>query len=79
MKYSDGNEARLGDVIAIDGSYHGTVVACIDRAEYTEQHPGEQWSYLGKGIMVNTDFGGLVHYTSATQEHFALVSRANKS
>ena len=79
MKYSDGHEAMLGDVIAIDGSHRGTVVACIDRAEYSQEHPREQWSYLGKGIMVNTDFGGLVHYTDGTQEHMALVSRANKA
>jgi len=68
----------LGDVVAIDGSYRGTVVACMDRDEYSQEHARAQWSYLGKGIMVNTDFGGLVHYTDSTQEHFALVSRANK-
>ena len=79
MKYTDGNEAMLGDVVAIDGSYRGTVVACIDRNEYSQEHSREHWSYLGKGIIVNTDFGGLVHYTDGAQEHMALVSRANKS
>ena len=79
MKYSDGNEAMLGDVVAIDGPYRGIVVACIDRNEYSPEHSREHWSYLGKGIMVNTDFGGLVHYSDGTQEQIALVSRANKS
>ena len=79
MKYTDGNEAKLGDVIAISGNHRGVVVACIDRGEYSSEQPQEQWSYLAAGIMVNTDFGGLVHYTSPLQEQLALVSRASKA
>lgn len=76
MIYSDGNEARLGDDIEIDTRYRGLVVANIDGEQFTSDYPKEQWAYLGKGIMVVTDFAGLVHYTSAEHEHMRLVSRA---
>ena len=79
MKYSDENEAKLGDVVAISDAHRGVVVACIDRGEYSAEHPATQWSYLGKGIMVSTDFGGLIHYADASQEHITLVSRAIKA
>jgi hypothetical protein len=79
VKYSDDNEARLGDRVAISVTYRGIVVACLDRDEYTADYPREQWSYLGKGVLVNTDFGGLVHYEDASQEHFTLISRAHEA
>ena len=79
MKYADGNEARLGDCVTISGTYRGVVVACMDRDEFDEEHPREQWSHLGKGILVNTDFGGLVHYEDGSDDHFALISRVNEA
>lgn len=62
MRYSDGNEALAGDVVSIDIKYQGTVVAAIDKKSYLPGH--EHWAILGTGIMVNTDFGGLVHCQS---------------
>jgi hypothetical protein len=35
MKYADGNDAKIGDVVAIDDQYHGVVVASIDSDEYS--------------------------------------------
>lgn len=75
MKYSDGNEAEIGDVIAIDEKYRGVVVVCLDRDEYAEAYPRAQWSYLGTGILVDTDFGGLVHYSAEKSEQMVLVRR----
>ncbi len=77
MRYSDGHEAHIGDHVAIDEKYRGTVVACIDLGEYSIDHPKEQWSYLRRGIMVNTDFGGLVHYPDALNERIVLLRRAD--
>lgn len=46
----------------------------MDTADYL---PGfEDWAYLGKGIMVNTDFAGLVHYTQGSTEELALIDRS---
>jgi hypothetical protein len=73
MKYADGSDIRPGDVVHIDTLYCGRVVASMDTNEYL---PGEDgWAYLGIGIMVDTDFGGLVHYTSETADDFVLIQR----
>lgn len=75
MVYTDGNEARLGDKVAIDGDHRGVVVACIDRGEYSSAHPQTQWSHLAHGILIDTSFGGLVHYKDASLENITLLER----
>jgi len=75
VNYADGNEARVGDIVSIDDQYWGTVVACIDRGEYADGYPAAQWSSLGKGILVDTDFGGLVHYSDEDADRMILVKR----
>ena len=62
MKYSDGQLALLGDRVLISGKYRGVVVANIDGNEYSREYPKEQWSYLGAGLIIDTDFGGATHY-----------------
>ena len=73
MKYSDGTEIMPGDVMRIDGEYRGRVIASMDTNEYLAGE--DSWAYLGEGIMVNTDFAGLVHYTAKTAEDFVLIER----
>jgi hypothetical protein len=71
MKFPDGTGIKPGDVIQIDAVYRGRVIASMDTNEYL---PGEDgWAYLKTGIMVDTDFGGLVHYTSETADDFVLI------
>jgi hypothetical protein len=73
MKYADGGEIKPGDIVQIDVQYRGRVIASMDTNEYL---PGEErWAYLGAGIMVDTDFGGLVHYTSEIADDFVLIQR----
>ena len=73
MKYADGTDIKPGDVIQIDREHCGCVIASMDTNEYL---PGEDgWAYLGGGIMVNTDFAGLMHYTRGTAEDFVLIER----
>ncbi|QNK01344.1 hypothetical protein [Dyella telluris] len=60
MKYSDEQLVLAGDVVQIAGKYRGTVIAAIDDKSYLPG--GEDWEYLGRGAMIKTDFGGLVHY-----------------
>lgn len=73
MKYADGNEIRAGDVVQIDSRYRGRVIASMDQNEYLPGH--EQWSYLKEGIMVDTDFAGLVHYTADATDELILLQR----
>ncbi len=76
MIYSDGNDAQIGDEIEIDSRYRGMVVANIDLNQFSAEYPKDQWSYLGCGIMVLTDFAGLVHYSNTEHEQMRLISRA---
>lgn len=73
MKYADGSEIQPGDIIQIDSVYRGKVIASMDTGRYLPE--GEGWAYLEKGIMVDTDFAGLVHYTAETADEFVLLER----
>lgn len=75
VRYSDYNEARLGDEVAIDDIYKGVVVASLDTDEYSARCPREEWAHLGTGIVVDTNFGGLIHYPNGDHEHIVLVKR----
>ena len=73
MKFADGTDIEPGDLIQIDTIYRGRVIASMDTNMYL---PGEDgWAYLTTGIMVDTDFAGLVHYTSETADDFVLIQR----
>lgn len=76
MHYSDGREARLGDTVSIAGAHRGCVVACLDRSEFSPAHPADDWAYLATGILVDTSFGGLVHYPHPEEERILLIARA---
>jgi hypothetical protein len=78
MKYTDGTQAKIGDKVLIGRQYHGVVVADMDGDEYSREHPRDQWGYLGSGVIIDTDFGGLVHYeqNSLVGELMELVRRA---
>jgi hypothetical protein len=77
MLYADGKEAMVGDVVAIDSKYRGVVVADIGAGQFSADDAAEQWAYLRLGILVHTDFAGLVHYPNLDSEHMTLVSRAS--
>ncbi|WP_157960463.1 hypothetical protein [Marinimicrobium alkaliphilum] len=81
MHYSDGNSAALGDQVLLSGTHHGVVVSNIDDDEYSTICPKENWTYLGSGVIIDTDFGGLVHYEQAslTHENIELEHRAKEN
>lgn len=62
MKYCDGQDVHVGDRVRLGDDDSGVVVCSIDTKEYTEAHPREQWSYLGKGVMIEFKKYGLIHY-----------------
>ena len=76
MKYEDGSDIEPGDVVQIDRIYQGRVLAAMDTGRYLLGQ--EQWEYLGQGIMVDTDFAGLVHYTSEATDDLVLLERPMK-
>ena len=73
MRYSDGTVIEPGDIVRIDDRYRGRVIASMDTGRYL---PGEEsWSYLKAGIMVHTDFAGLVQYTDEATDTLELIER----
>jgi hypothetical protein len=46
MKYTDGQEVRLGDRAKLGHDDGGALVAVIDTGEYTDEHPETRWGYL---------------------------------
>ncbi len=68
---------RVGDVVTM-GSAKGVVVACIGTAEFSAGYSPERSNYRHSGVMIDTDFGWLVHYPdqdAVDVERVALVAR----
>lgn len=74
VKYLSGEEVRLGDVVKISEGVIGVVVCSIDTNEYTSEFTIEDWSYLEKGVLVNSEVQGLTHITEP-DEDLELISR----
>jgi len=66
VNYEDGQAIKVGDRVSIDSNYTGVVVANIEAGDYSKAHAKEQWDYLEVGVLIDTDFGGIVHYTKET-------------
>ncbi|WP_408952895.1 hypothetical protein [Lysobacter sp. Hz 25] len=78
VRYSDGFEVRIGDQVLSYELNRGTIVALIDRGEYSAKFPQAEWAYLERGVLVETDFGGLVHYPNGFKhDELSLIARAD--
>ena len=77
MNYADGLVVEPGDLVLVDGTDQGRVVASVDTGRHLPGHDG--WAYLREGIMVDTDYAGLVHYTAQTIGTIALLERKGSS
>lgn len=62
MKYFSVENLKVGDIVSINIKYKGTIIANIDNDDYSDHFPKAKWVYLKSGILIDTDFGGLVHY-----------------
>jgi hypothetical protein len=59
MRYAEGQDIRLGDIVSVGANRDGVVVCIIEDGAYTDDHPEAAWSYLGKGLMVHFKAYGL--------------------
>lgn len=75
MKYSDGQEVKLGDKVKLGQDEDGLVVCSIDDAEYSDDYGKAQWGYLKKGVMINFPSYGLIHYEEPEPD-LQLMARA---
>jgi hypothetical protein len=62
MKYPDGQEARLNDVVRLWAGAEGVVVCSLDTDEFSSAYPKNEWSYLKKGVLIESPQAGLIHY-----------------
>jgi hypothetical protein len=75
MKYPDGQEVRLGDIVAL-GKDRGVVACSIDTREYNAAYPRAQWSYLNSGVLIEFHSCGLIHYKEPESD-LRLITRAS--
>ncbi len=75
MKYSDGQEVRLGDKVQLGQDAGGIVVCSIDTGEYSAEHPETQWGHLKKGALIKFQIYGLIHYEEPEPD-LQLIERA---
>ena len=64
----------IGDRLTLWEGCYGTVVCSIDDGEYTAEYPEEHWSYLQRGVLIDSNKGGLIHYIEP-EDSFQLTAR----
>jgi hypothetical protein len=64
--------------VQIDDLYRGVVVAAIEDKSYLPGYEEREWDYLKSGVLIDTDFAGLVHYPHAN-EQLVLLSRGDEA
>ena len=75
MKYSNGEEIRVGDKVQAWEDCTGVVVASMETDQYSVEYPKEQWAHLKVGVMIDTDKVGPVYYPEPDSD-LELIERA---
>lgn len=78
MKYSDGQEVKLGDKVKLGPDEGGVVVCSIDTREYTDDYPESEWGYLKKGVLINFPLYGLIHYEEQEPDIHLIARKVNQ-
>ena len=73
MHYKTGQAVLPGDRVDANG-LKGKVVAVIDDGLYAPDYPDAEWSYLGKGLVIETDEIGVLHLPTIGED-IALIAR----
>lgn len=62
MKYSDGSDVLLGDIVTLGGGMTGIVVCNFEKNEFAKGFDKDEWGEFKTGIMVESPQAGLVYY-----------------
>ncbi|EHB88912.1 hypothetical protein [Aggregatibacter aphrophilus] len=65
--YGTKQKIKLGDIVKLSNN-NGVVVAIIDDDLYSENYTKKDWEYLEKGLLVNFDEYGLIHYIEPEED-----------
>jgi hypothetical protein len=72
--YCSGEAIRVGDQVR-SGNWTGVVVFVLSTQSFADGYIPDEWSYLGRGFMVEFDQVGLV-FAEEADGHLILVGRA---
>lgn len=73
--YLDGQRIQLGDKVALGPVSQGVVVGIVHEQAYLPPFDRDDWSYLGQGLLVESDHG-LIFYEAIFEHEPCLVARA---
>src|SRR3989442_16032646 len=62
MKYANDEEIQLGDLVTLWPGADGEVVTILDSKEFSPNYPESEWGYLERGILVESQDAGLIHF-----------------
>ena len=74
MKYPDGQEVRLADRVKLWEGCQGIVVASLDTGEFSDGYSADDWGYLKRGVLIESDKASLIHYLQP-EESMELLQR----
>jgi hypothetical protein len=74
MNYPDGKKVLAGDKVKLWEGCYGIVVCSIDDDQYIPEYPKSEWAYLKRGVLINSDKGGLIHLIEP-DEDIELIER----
>jgi len=75
MKYKNGVDVEVGDEVQVDNRYRGTVVVDLVAGHFKPESPLERWAYLQRGLLINTNYGALLHYPPGHKDELTLLRR----
>lgn len=76
MLDANGKVIGVGDRVTIGSGIDGVVVFSIDTDEFSLEFLKDDWNYLGRGIMVKTEQGGLV-YLDVSDEDLEIIGESS--
>lgn len=77
MLYPSGDKVRLGDRVRLGSEEQGVVVCSLDTDEFSDDYTRADWSSLGKGVLIEFENLGLIHYVEPEQS-LELVGRGQR-
>ncbi|CBG89104.1 hypothetical protein [Citrobacter rodentium] len=75
MKYSDGSNILLGDIVTLGGGMTGIVVCNFEEGWFTQDFDKDEWRDYTTGVMIASNQAGLVYYPEESVD-LSLIRRA---
>ena len=77
MKYANGEEIQLGDTVTLWPGADREVVTILDSKEFSPAYPESEWGYLERGILIESQYAGLIHFIEPERSMQLLKRKAD--